>query len=397
MPGEINGWLGIFIVFDLLFLPRLNFLISIPASLIVVLAVLSTKSIGRNYLCVLLFIALPIFASVLVSARLAGSEDVVDNVKRALQLLSAIAYGFLFIRLANVRRVLTNLLRFFFIFALCALFIFYGRSELYAVAISNIYTEAASSLQDNYLYQRFPYIFADANSAGYYFAMILAGYLTLEKNWKWAVICVPMGLIAIASTQSRGAYIGAIAVAVAYFGSNRNLKLKLAILLLIILMLSGFGMAYSEEIAGFLTLSEARLDSEDDFGGGRFEKYLYFLDNINLLPFGTGYHLFREGLEFRPHSDFIRLNLAYGLFLAPALLYYVFPRRRAQLVIFIIFAIPFFINTIIDDYRLFCTYLIFYGLLGQDQALSDEVQSGAEHVKSVQYNVDTRPMAYVSD
>jgi hypothetical protein len=122
---------------------------------------------------------------------------------------------------------------------------------------------------------------------------------------------------------------------------------------------------YSEEIEMAYSIFDSRFEQEQDLGGGRSGKYHYFVENFNFLPIGSGYHLRQNGEEFRPHSDLIRINLSYGVLALPLLLYFVFPRRKSQALLFVVFLVPFLINTVIDDYRLFGMYLLLFGILGR--------------------------------
>jgi hypothetical protein len=149
------------------------------------------------------------------------------------------------------------------------------------------------------------------------------------------------------------------------FCSDAPLGMKLRFIAFIGLLVGALATFYSEEITTAYAVFEGRFDQEGDVGGGRADKYAYFLQNLNVLPFGPGYHLQRSGAEFRPHSDLIRLNLAYGILALPLILYFVLPRRRSQVLLFAVFLVPFLINTVIDDYRLFPMYLLLFALLGQ--------------------------------
>jgi hypothetical protein len=116
-----------------------------------------------------------------------------------------------------------------------------------------------------------------------------------------------------------------------------------------------------------LELLQSRVDEEESLGlgigGGRIDKYTFFMKNINLLPVGVGYSLQQGGSEFRPHSDLIRINLSYGTLIFVPFLKLVFPKSKSLLPLFLAFCIPFLVNSIIDDYKLFPLYLYSCGFL----------------------------------
>ena len=120
--------------------------------------------------------------------------------------------------------------------------------------------------------------------------------------------------------------------------------------------------------------NEAEAALGEGLGGGRIGKYEYFFSNINLAPMGNGYSQFRDGIEFRPHSDLIRINFAYGLPFAALLGYFTFPRLRVYMIYFIIFLIPFLINTVIDDYKLFPFYLFSLNVLQKFNGTSNSIK-----------------------
>jgi hypothetical protein len=184
------------------------------------------------------------------------------------------------------------------------------------------------------------------------------------------MLCGVMAVAVIVVVQSRGAYIAlSLILTNLLLSSNLSIRKKVALMLFIAFAMSALAAVYSNEIELANMVFQDRMTQEEAFGeglgGGRTGKYLYWLQNYNLLPFGTGYNLQVNGIEFKPHSDLIRLNLSYGVLALPLLLYFVFPRQKSQILLFVVFLLPLLINTVIDDYRLLSVYLLLFTLMGQ--------------------------------
>ena len=363
--GTLAAWLMLLVIADLLFLPRLLFAFGIPISLLIVVVSLARNHFNALTAICILGLVTAMLASVVVGSA-GGNPTPADSLKRALQLASILFYALYRVDLAAIRLRLVKVLRAFYIYVSCAALLFLIGPEIYESLLTRIYPEAIGALPDNLQFFRFPYIFEDPNSAAYLIAMTLVAYLSLESDMRWVVVGVTLASAAILATQSRGAYIALLLI----FGhrmwvSYRPRRTKLAMLVILALTAAALTALFVEEISHAYVIFDSRFEHEDDVGGGRAGKYAYFIQNINLLPFGTGYHLMRDGVEFRPHSDVIRLNLAYGVLALPMLLYFIVPRRKSQVLLFLVVLIPMLINTVIDDYRLLPVYLLLFSLLRQ--------------------------------
>lgn len=359
-------WLPALVFFDLLFMPRMLFAFGIPLSLLFVMLSMHKLRYRGHGVILMLLLASSMFASVAAGIMMGSNIAPSDSFKRALQLITILFYAFYCFDALALRPALVKVLRAFFVYVFCALLLFYFDSDLYEYLFARFYPEAIDELQSNIVNARFAFFFSDPNSTAYYTCFALVGYLSLEQSRRWMFICAVLAAIIVVTTQSRGGYIALLLIyAHLLYTSQASLRTKLRVVLFVAMAAMSLAALYSEEISLAYTVFESRFDQEDDLGGGRAGKYGYFLQNINLLPFGSGYYLLRDGIEFRPHSDLIRLNLAYGLLALPILLFFVFPRRRSQALLFVVFLIPFLINTVVDDYRLLGMYLLLYTLLGQ--------------------------------
>jgi hypothetical protein len=352
------------ILFDLLFLPRLLFLFGIPASLFLVIHLLMRKAVGAARVLIFSVIALICLASVINGFFIKGDFYLIDDVKRAFQLLTALLYGFVIFNYSEV--VLERsavLMRVFFIWVFLNAAVFLVAPDFYYNFISNIYPEALESIEDNISAYRFSYFFSDPNSAAYFLCFVICLYCVIEKNKWYFAISLIFGSATIIGTQSRGGYVAALCIVTYLFIRWRLPMAKKSILLVasswgIFLLSFHF---YPDMFSIAYELYEYRAEAEEalglGLGGGRIQKYQYFFSHVNLLPFGLGYSLLVDGVEFRPHSDLIRINLSYGMLMLPALFLIAFPRSKDCLVLFVVFMIAFLVNTVIDDYKLLPLYL----------------------------------------
>lgn len=365
-PAPEFRWLAVLVFIDLLFFPRLLFAFGIPLSLVIVMVSIFRERFNWRAVICLLALGTAMFSSVLFGA-ISGSNSVpIESFKRALQLMTILFYAFYRIDFTVIAPALVKVLRAFYIWVFFAMLLSFFDPFLYQRLFTYIYPETLDQLENTIEVLRFAYFFSDPNSAGYFICFTLVAYLSLERRLSWAFLCWPLATATVMATQSRGAYIALLLIfCYLMYGSDASRTTRIRVIVFIGLLAGALAFFYSEDITQAYAVFAGRFEQEDDIGGGRADKYAYFLQNLNLLPFGPGYHLQRGGAEFLPHSDLIRLNLAYGILALPLMLYFVFPRRRSQVLLFAVFLVPFLINTVIDDYRLFPMYLLIFALLGR--------------------------------
>ena len=358
--------LQVFVLADLLFFPRLLFAFGMPISLLFIGILIFNRPIQLMRVVMALALLVLMLGSVVYGAVSGENSIPQESLKRAVQLFTILTYSFIQLDSGRVRPALIVVLRCFYVWIFCTMLLFFILPDIYRQFIAAIYPETLDQLDNTLDIFRFAYIYSDPNSAAYLICLTLVAYLFIERNLNWRFLCATMAFVTILATQSRGAYV-AVAVIIVYYSFTLRVPLRRRILVFggICLVLWSFASNYSEEFYQAYSVFEARFDQEEDLGGGRADKYKYFVENFNFLPVGSGYHLQKEGAEFRPHSDLIRINLSYGILALPLFFYFVFPRRKTQVVLFIAFLVPFLINTVIDDYRLFGIYLLFFGLLDQ--------------------------------
>jgi hypothetical protein len=353
----------IIILFDLLYLPRILPLFGVPASLFLVIAYLLKNGIDAKKFLVLIGLVVVGFVSVLNGVVTKDYSTYIEDVKRILQIVTSLLFGLLYVRTYESHiNCIVIMLRIFFVWLLLLALLLFMVPEFYSSINLLLYPEAAASLEDNVNALRFNYFFSDPNSGAYFVCIALCLYISLEKKMYFLIVTLLMAGVIVLLTQSRGGLVAFMFVLIYVFLKESTWSNKIVLLSIIPAIAFLIYVTYVELFDSLYLLYELRRDEEEasgaGLGGGRIGKYEYFLNNINGLPFGVGYSLFKDGIEFRPHSDLIRINFSYGLIFLLFVLYFAFPRRKDGLLIFSVFCVPFLVNTIIDDYKLLPLYLV---------------------------------------
>lgn len=347
-----SSYIVVFSIIDQLFIPRVYFSLLLPISLIFAI-ILTTIRYNKIKIGVSIFFLLIMLLSAFIGYIYFGYNNLIINIQRSLQLFSILLYFQLKLDFSLVQSILLKVIRFFFIWLLVMIFLFITLPEVYFNFTSYFYPETLEYAIWNIQTYRFAYIFSDPNSAAYLISIISFLNIKIEHNPYFLTFSFLISAVAVFMTQSRGGLI-CIAIILIYFILT-NFSFKKVFLIIIVLFILFFSVWYvlGDFISEFYKISIDRINSEDgDIGGGRISKYFYFIKNINFYPLGVGYTLQRNGLEFRPHSDLIRLNLSYGILSIP-LFFYLFPSKsRTQITLILILIIPFLINSLIDDFRL---------------------------------------------
>lgn len=299
-------------------------------------------------------------------------ENTSENLKRGLQLaciLLILFYDFNSIDIEVFIKRIKNFILCFYLFILVVIFLFYFNSDLYVSFMTFFYAESTPMLMTNVEYLRFAFHFTDPNSLAYMIVLVLAFLLSLKLNSREIVFFIVCSLVIILTTQSRGALVSFGLVVLSYFlFFLENTRFKISLLFLLTLSCIILYFLFGQYLDAFLSVMQHRSEIEDSMGkgvgGGRMDSWLYFLNNLNLNPFfGVGYILQVDGKLYKPHSDFIRLNLSYGILIYFLLAYIIRGFTKKHVMLFFAFLIPFFINTIIDDYRLFMLFIVFFNLI----------------------------------
>jgi hypothetical protein len=365
-------WLGYFMLVDLLFLPYFQLLI-MPFSLPIVFGWLvfgGVKLRSNKYLALLFFLSLGVAVSLGISifdARLA--EYQMENLKRAVQLLSTFAYFFFFLWLAReVDLRIQGIAAMFLVwFALLATAFYLdptGASE----TIRLFYGRLVTSEETLSLHLRFPYQFTDPNTAAYFFLIAVAPLMTSRRSGLAFAILTAVVVSLLFLTQSKGALMAlALMVLLTLYPPDQFMKaifsVRRTLVLLLLVLIAYFAFVWLTDIFDSNTLLkrayERIFESQDQIasGGSRFGIWAYFAENFTPLPFGRGFILLIGGISERPHSDFVRMTFSYGVIALVAIVVFLFGRLRSFPAVIIPGLMAFLINSLIDEQKLFALYL----------------------------------------
>lgn len=356
----------LFLIFDLLVLPK--FLVSTPLSFFLApFFFLLIPTVRYSHLVVYVAFVFVLLASVLFGS-IHYPDNFSENIKRAIQLALVFLlflYSYDKVDLYYLLLWLRKILIFYYALVLLFLVIFFFSIDSYSYFMKSFFPETLPMLSVNIEHQRFSFHFTDPNAMGYLISIILAFQLALRLPVREHVIYIAVALIIILATQSRGALLSYGLVTISYFMLILNWRSKLYLLFMLFLVCFFVLFLFDSYVDLYINAMQVRTDAEasigSGLGGGRIDSWYYFFNNINYNPiWGQGYALERDGALYRPHSDFIRLNLSYGILVYFLIAIILREACARHIMLLFSFLVPFFINTIIDDYRLLGVFLVFY-------------------------------------
>ena len=368
------GWLIPLAFFDLLFLPRLIGFYGIPLSSLVILffAIISNTKLESKIHYFIMFTAILII-SVLAGTFASHKSDIVANTARAMQLSYIVfVYGLALVYSRPNLNLIRVVLRLYSVYLLAILWLFLLERELYLIFTSIVYPESLEQLEFNSLFSRLSLYFTDPNTMGYLVLLCFAMLISLGDKKKWLYFNSVVFISTILVTQSRGAILGVILLALMMlFNARISASNKIRAITFAVTVPGILFFSFPEVILEALEVFFFRFEGEEDFGNGRLGKYKYMLQQLNVLPIGFGYEIYKDGEYFRPHSDFIRFIMSYG-YLALILFLSIFRLKSKKQYIFLTAGlVPFFVNTLIDDWRLFSFFVVGYFMLGKVRSRAD--------------------------
>lgn len=365
----------VFIIFDLLFLP--NFLASTPVSffLLILLAPL-LFSVVKESLLIYTLLIICIIASVIngLTMYTIGAEE---NLKRLIQIslvLSLIFLNFKKIKFCLVERLLNKVILLFIFYVFILFILSLVVPEIYLSIMALLSPNAFEMISGNVEMFRFSYMFSDPNTLGYLLVFISIYYLFHSKITLQSLLVMFLLSCLILSTQSRGALLAFVCFITMFSLSHFKFSLStIKMSFLIILFFTLVFFIFQDFFIFIMEAFEKRSEIEDamgtGMGGGRDKKYVYFINNLNFSFYGVGYSLFIDGIEFRPHSDLIRMVLSYGACSLFLFFLIFFPINFKTFLLLFSFLFPFLLNTAIDDYRLFGLFVILFMFMKYDRRL----------------------------
>lgn len=372
---KVANYFFIFMLFDILFLP--NFIMSTPISFFIYLIGVNyffrfERNTALIYFCFLIVLFSSVFFGVISSGY-----DFEDNVKRAFQLslmLSLVFFDYRLISYIWIQRRIAQLVFLVTVYLSMLFFLFLFSNELYSSYMALVYPESIEMLDVNFMTVRFSYRFTDPNSLAYFLVLVFVLILSLGMSMKRKYFYSFIVFLLVVSTQSRGGIMCFFIVFITHLFFVDKIKISLRYVLyslnFLFFSILIFYFLY-DYVQLYYSSLQARREIEvamgSTVGGTRLENWFYFFSNLNLYPFGFGYNLYKENDIFRPHSDFIRLNLSYGFF-SIFLFFALFNNFSTRFYsLWVAFLMPFLINTIIDDYRIFGIFILIYIFLKNKQ------------------------------
>jgi hypothetical protein len=363
---------GYLVLIDLLFLPYLQ-LVIIPFSLpLICLAifVLGTRINTDNYVALFGLLAVSAVVSVAVSFTLPGSGDnLAENFKRLIQLLSSFVYFFYFRWLASrvplkLSRISAAFIAWFAILAAAFLL----RPEATGEFLRTVYGKLVTSEETLAEHLRFAYLFTDPNSAAYFLLMAAVPLLLTRRSLlSLGFTAAIVGAVTFV-TQSRGALLVLVfMILVIIYPPPKLLQTMLSArrataVAMTVLLVAGviiYLRITAEATTDIIKMAYERIFETDDVasGGSRFEIWQRLLGYYYPMPVGRGFVLEIGGIPQRPHSDLLRFMYSYGLLATIPALWFLFSRIGTFTPLVLPALAAFMINTLIDEQKLLALFL----------------------------------------
>lgn len=360
--NKVNSIVFSFCLIDFLVIPRLAipFYVQVTLYLVIIYSIFQKRS-PKDIVFYLAF-AGGLLGSLLYSLTESNSPFD-ENAKRVLQLITVFAYYYSFVKIKLDNQRVLSILWVFATYIFIATACYASAPRETAEVFWGLYPESLGSEKEALHYLRFQYIFQDPNSHAYFLALILGMIVVLEKSDLIKALAFVGFLPMIMATQSRGGLLAYASLVVLYVVElDVSYVRKVSYISLLVLVISTVAINLNSEFQ-LIELLLNRSNYEDDLGGGRAGKYIYFFNNMNFFPWGVGHYLEVGGYEFKPHSDLIRVIQSYGFVVAGFFVYVLWPRKRYELYLLVPIAICMLINTAINDYRIFGLYLLLLSYL----------------------------------
>lgn len=393
--SKLETYLLMFIIFDIVFLPE-SPIYSLPFSLIV-LVLYNLKNKKMNFMNgdrLKVFFLFSLLLSTVLSFISKESFVLIDNtvttalvnvqkedLKRLIYFLVGIGiYTTVYslqrknnvVANKSIKRLLLLICSFYFLFELLFIVdvnLFYQVKNLFFN--SNVDMTSNAVLESSGYLTRFNFILLDPNNAFYYILMIS---IFLKENFKLSFsqefFLSILILFSLFTTKSLG---GAYSVLI-YLILSRifNIKKKIDIrkfflvltLLLLVVLFVLIDLNFNQFLLNSVLDSTTVQRWSSNSMSGRSEIYTEILGKFP--PFiGNGYTLIMEGKYVTPHSDHLRFLYGYGIISYLLLAAISFKKKYlSNEYLFVIPAcIAFSINSLIDEKRLFFTFLILISLV----------------------------------
>lgn len=365
-------WIAYFILLDITIFPYFKYFIipfSLPVVLFLIIFIQTEKDKYYHFfLLISICVGLSLIASYLISPY---NAYVIDNTKRAFQLVLTFSYFFYFKWAAS--KVKINYLYPLFVYVvvngiLAHFFILYpiDTLELIRYFYGRLVTDQSIVLS----HFRFAFYFADPNTASYFYLIAISLLLVkLRRQPVVYTILVSVSILIIYISQSHGALaILPLVIFFSYFKINKNMKIsdlryQFFKFVLIIFISSALFLLYIYAFDSSIVLQKSytRLFDNNSYvgGGHRFKIWIQGLEFFNPLPIGRGYSLccIDNDLYF-PHTDILGILYRYGFIALVIMVIFFFGGLHVSFSLLLPAAAAFSINSLVDEQKLFSLFLV---------------------------------------
>lgn len=366
---------------DLLFFPYFQFVIfpfMLPFVVILCLynykKTLIPKFFATPFLLLISFMSL----SVINGSFFSFSENLrLENIKRVIQFASSFAYFAMFYKFGQddvFIKKLKIICNIFLIYILILTICFALNMDATNSIMLKIYGRLVQSNEITEYNKRFTYLFSDPNTCAYFLLIAIFPWMNKSKKYIYNFISLFLSLIAVICMQSRGAI---LAIIISLFVILRqitpkylyNISIKnVAYLSLFFALIAVLWFNHNNMIAERLHLLTSRLhESNLETGGSRIEIWNSYFDRLNVNFIGFGFNRIIDDSFFYPHSDIVRITFSYGLISLLFFVYIFWFIAKNNLLLFVTALFPLLINTLIDEQKLFCLFLVMAGIFCAQQ------------------------------
>ncbi len=380
-----------FSLLDITIFPYFKYFI-VPYSLpFVVVTSLIIGFISKKdyYYYLFIIILVSIIISFLASTQISPYDQyATNNFKRAFQLITTFAYFFSVKWISSKFDINYRPPLYLYILIVGVLAHLFVLDPINTLEIMrNFYGPLVTEQKVVLVHYRFAYLFSDPNTASYFFLIAVSPALIAFRDKPfWFTILSALGMMIIFIGQSRGAIlIFPVILLFTYFYktcdySFNNIAPRIATFFLVISLSFVIFLLYFYLNADSIVLNKAysRLFSSDGSyvnGGHRFDIWFQGINYYLPLPIGRGYSLYmNDGLYF-PHSDFFGILYRYGFIALFAIIFFLFNRFSASFSLFLPGFMAFFINSLVDEQKVFSLFLMLLAFYLNDQKSKNTIHT----------------------
>ena len=374
--------IAVFVYIDLLFLPYFQAVI-MPVSLPLVFGALLW--FGHLRIRSRFFTPFLILSGLLMTSYLIGlfvpqaAPYMAENLKRVIQFLTSFFYLFFFYRVAMtiaIEQYLKRIAVVFLIYFMILVLLFANDPDFVNSLMRDLYGRLVTDSEVARIHLRFAYLFSDPNTAGYFVSIAVLPWLMVFKKRLFKVVVITACIVAVVLVQSRGALLG-LMFAILYwglpwhwfkYGVNRReftSYFGISIFMVTIGVVALFYFFPNLNDIPLYDISINRVTDSESYikGGSRFEIWTKYVTILPVSPIGIGYMFDTEAGKFFPHSDFFRFFYSYGYIAAFVVTFWLARETRHFPLLLFPALLAFFVNTLIDEQKLFGLFLATLGVM----------------------------------